>query len=103
MYVYNVAINTPFNNSIVTYSSSKEIIIGLMVYVPLRNKKVLGVVLERVEKYSQEFKLKEIVEQEEVKIDKIFFSKKEIDFLKKFQNIIITQWGNYYLRQCQSS
>lgn len=60
MYYYSVAVNTPFNNSILTYRSETVQSIGQLVNVPLGKRVVGGCILKEDKSVSNLEKLKDI-------------------------------------------
>jgi len=49
MHYYLVAVDTPFNNSLLTYASQVELSIGTFVEVPLRTRKAKGCIFKTIE------------------------------------------------------
>jgi primosomal protein N' (replication factor Y) len=73
MYYYKVAVNTPFNNSILTYSSSSELTIGHLYWVPLGRRREKACIVDVVEKPDDsKYEIKQIGEafDDNLKIDK---------------------------------
>lgn len=65
MKFFEVAVNTPFNNSILTYSSDLILKPGDLVEVPLGKRTEKGCVLKEVENYEEPEKIKEIKGRDE--------------------------------------
>lgn len=61
MNYYRVAVNTPFNNSFLSYSSSNSFEVGDIVKVPLGKRTELGLILESLER-EENIDYKEIIE-----------------------------------------
>ncbi len=78
---YNVAVDTPFNNSILVYKSKKNIEIGKLVWAPLGNRKVGGCVLENNDSISEDIKNK-VKEINDVYDFPISIPKEELLFFK---------------------
>lgn len=57
---YQVAVNTPFNNSLLTYASEIEFRKGDLVEVPLGKRFVTGCVIEKVDSFDEKFAIKKI-------------------------------------------
>lgn len=57
---YKVAVNSPFNNSVLTYTSNLSFTPGSLVEVPLGKRLVQGCVLEMTDDPQEEFELKSI-------------------------------------------
>lgn len=81
MNYYSIAINSPFNNSILSYKSPNEYSKGDLVSVPLGKRKVGGCVLGPLteDENIEEDKLKEVIENYELQIK---LSDEHFDFLK---------------------
>ena len=65
MKYFEVAVNTPFNKSILTYSSNMNLRRGDLVQVPLGKRNEKGCVLHEVSQYDDPEKLKEILKKAE--------------------------------------
>ncbi|MCP4913723.1 MAG: primosomal protein N' [Oligoflexia bacterium] len=65
---YKIAVNTPFNNSILTYSSNSKYESGQLVYVPLGKRKEKGCVLGEDSNVDSSVEIKEILESYELDI-----------------------------------
>ena len=62
MYFYEIAVNTPFNNSLLTYSSKESLKKGTLVEVPLGKRKEKGCVLKEVHDHlDNKIEIKEII------------------------------------------
>ncbi|MFT6068700.1 MAG: primosomal protein N' (replication factor Y) [Bacteriovoracaceae bacterium] len=57
---YQVAVNTPFNNSLLTYASEVDFNKGDLVEVPLGKRFVTGCIVELVDSIDEKFKIKKI-------------------------------------------
>ncbi|GAB4011885.1 MAG: hypothetical protein Fur0010_06990 [Bdellovibrio sp.] len=89
MKYYTVAANTPFNKSIISYSSDEEFCTGDLIKVPLGKRDVAAVVIEESEK-NESLEYKTIKE----KINYGFrLSKEYLDFLKKISNYYYYPYG----------
>lgn len=61
MIYYTIAVNTPFNNSILTYSSEEQFNRGDLVEVKVGNRKVIGCVLDQnINAQNENFEIKSI-------------------------------------------
>lgn len=80
MNFYKVAVNTPFNRSILTYLSETDYKVGLLVMVPLGKRNCLGCIIGiETEKTLETSKLKEILTEESAY--DFNFSEKELAFV----------------------
>lgn len=77
---YQVAVNTPFNNSILSYRSDKEYSVGRLVKVPLGKRIEKGCVLKELdpESLDESFDVKDIIDDYELDLN---LSRDYLDFL----------------------
>lgn len=91
MNYFNIAVNTPFNKSILTYMSEEEWIPGELVVIPLGKREVIGCILNRIEENEELLKLKG---QQKLKI---ILSKYDENFNLSQAELTFYQWmAKYY-------
>lgn len=90
--LFSVAVETPFNQSILTYAASTELAAklhkGLLVKVPLGKRSVGGCILQEDQKAQDSEKIREIIEIDE----SLYLSEKECDLF-----IWMSQYYHYPL------
>lgn len=85
--IYRIAVNTPFNNSILTYSSDLALSRGDLVWVPLGRRKEKGCILNEVEANSEQESKYEIK-----KIDSLY----ELDTQLNSSYLSFLEWCSTY-------
>ncbi len=76
MHYYEIAVNTPFNNSLLTYSFEKKLNRGDIVLVPLGRRKEKGCVLGELKDHvDSQIEIKSVIEvSKELKLDEDYLS-----------------------------
>jgi primosomal protein N' (replication factor Y) (superfamily II helicase) len=85
MKFYQIAVDTTFNQSILTYKSAETYSLGDIVMVPLRTSMVRGVILQEVEETQEKNEKSKSFETKEIKEQYPYPFKIEGEYLKFFQ------------------